>query len=100
MLIVKILSYALTFYAGRLSYMFWRNKFLDDKKKELDIYYEGVSALLEETKRRDNEVRKKWQSMVADISRYEFKDREDNGVWTDTDQLYLNSWASAEKKEN
>lgn len=94
---IRGFSYICVFYLGRLSYMWWKNKYLDMKLEEAKQYAAQANALLQQTKAKDEEVRKKWQAMVSDISQYQFGDMPNKGQWTELDQMYLNSWKSAEK---
>ena len=97
MTIFHCMAYAGFFYLGRLSVLWWRNKYLDMKVAEAKSYAAQANALLQQTKAKDEEVRRKWQAMVSDISQYQFGDMPNKGQWTELDQMYLNSWKSAEK---
>lgn len=89
--------YVAFFYFGRLSVLWWRNKYLDVKVAEAKQYAAEANELLQQAKLKDAEVRLKWQRMVSDISQYQFGDMPNKGQWTDLDQMYLNSWKSAEQ---
>jgi len=96
--IVKVLSYASVFYMGRLSYLYWRNAFLDQKKQELLEYSKELDRITHELITKEASIRKKWQYMVDDISKYQAAvNPEDTGKWTEMDDIYLKSWNSAEK---
>lgn len=84
------------FYSGRLSYTFWRNRYLDEKQRELLEYHERILKMAKGLKAKDNALRKKWQDMVVDMSTYEFSNK-NSTIWTDRDDQYLESWYSAEK---
>lgn len=93
---IRGVSYICVFYLGRLSYMWWRNKYLDMKIEEAKNYAMKANDLLQQAKDKETEVRKKWQRMVSDISQYQFSGLSNKDEWTDLDQLYLESWKSAE----
>ena len=93
---IRGVSYICAFYLGRLSYMWWRNKHLDMKIEEAKNYAMKANDLLQQAKDKETEVRKKWQRMVSDISQYQFSGLSNKDEWTDLDQLYLESWKSAE----
>ena len=93
---IRGVSYICVFYLGRLSYMWWRNKYLDMKIEEAKNYAMKANDLLQQAKDKEMEVRKKWQRMVSDISQYQFSGLSNKDEWTDLDQLYLESWKSAE----
>lgn len=95
--IIRCIGYAGCFYLGRLSVLWWRNKYIDMKVEEAKSYAAQANALLQQAKAKEAEVRKKWQAMVSDISQYQFGDMPNKGQWTDLDQMYLNSWKSAEQ---
>lgn len=95
---VKVMTYASFYFLGRTSYVWWRNKYLEDKKFELMRYHAKLLAIEEDLEEKDKEIRKKWQRMVDDISKYQAAvDPEDNGKWNEWDDVFLNSWSSAEK---
>lgn len=94
---IRGVSYVCMFYLGRLSYLWWRNKFLDVKLAEAKQYAAEANEILRQAKLKEAEVRRKWQAMVSDISQYQFGDMPNKGQWTDLDQMYLNSWKSAEQ---
>lgn len=95
--IFHCIAYAGWFYLGRLSVLWWKNKVLDVKLAQAKQYAEEANKLLQQAKLKDAEVRKKWQTMVSDISQYQFSFMENKSEWTDLDQMYLDSWKSAEK---
>ena len=87
------------FLAGRFSLRFVKDRMLEEKRlmlleitKELQTYH---GYLVE----KDKEIRKKWQNMVSDFSRYQaaITPEEQQSVWTETDDIYLSSWKSAEE---
>ena len=96
-IMVRIIANAGIFYLGRLSVLWWRNKVLDEKLAEAKMYATQANEILQQAKAKDEEVRQKWQRMVSDISQYQFGFMENKSEWTDLDQMYLNSWKSAER---
>jgi len=83
---------------GRMSYLVMRNRYLEDKKQELLSYHAELLAIEENLEARDKQIRQKWQNLVDDISKYQaMVGGFENGKWTDMDDVYLNSWKSAEE---
>lgn len=83
---------------GRMSYLVARNRYLEDKKQELLAYHAELLAIEENLEARDKKIREKWQNLVDDISKYQaMVGGFEKGKWTDMDDVYLNSWKSAEE---
>lgn len=86
------------FVAGRYSYCVWRNSYLESKKEELISYHAQLLAIEEALETKDKQIRRKWQGMVDDFSKYQAcVNPDDTGKWTDADDIYLRSWSSAEE---
>lgn len=95
---LRVISYIFVFYAGRLSYNLWRNRYLEEKRGELIAYHKALLDISDGLERKDQEIRKKWQTMVDDVSKYQsMVGGFETGKWTDMDDVYLNSWKSAEE---
>ena len=94
--IAYVFSSALWFAVGRFSYICWRNSYLEEKRQELMAKRDELLAIGEALKQEEDAIRKKWQNMVVDISKYEFANK-NSGIWTDADDIYFSSWNSAEK---
>lgn len=95
--ILKALSYAAVFYAGRYSYLYWKNQYLEEKRGQLIAFRDELVNMANSLEETDAAIRKKWQRMVTDISKYDMARRSDSGKWTEADDIYFNSWNSAEK---
>lgn len=95
--ISQIIIILASFYCGRLSYMLFKNKYLESKRDELNSYRNELIELEKALEEKDSQVRKKWQSMVDDISKYQASINGNTGKWSDWDDIYLRSWNSAEK---
>lgn len=94
----QILSMVASFYIGRYSCLALRNRYLEAKRNELNAYREELLKIERALEEKDAAIRKKWQSMVSDISKYQASMIDgDTGKWSDWDDAYLNSWSSAEK---
>ncbi len=99
---LTIVSYAVTFYLGRLSILLARNKYLE----AYEHYLKGVQEeLKQETELLDKDfrakhedIKKMWQDAVVDISMHHFADQPSymKGKWTSLDDQFLQSWMSAE----
>lgn len=97
-IVFKILSYAIVFEAGRIFANAFRAKYLEEKKAELLAYHAELLAVADALEAKDAAIRTKWQNMVDDFSKYQYAiDPSDKGKWTDMDDIYLQSWGSAEK---
>ncbi len=95
--ISQIIFIITSFYCGRLSYMLVKNKYLESKRDELNSYRNELLKIESDLEAKDSQIRKKWQSMVDDISKYQASINGDTGKWSDWDDVYLRSWNSAEK---
>lgn len=87
----------LSFFLGRYSYLVDRNKYLKIKEDELMAYRDELIDIAKSLDQKDRHIRKKWQSMVDDFSKYQAAIGNGTDTWTDMDDVYLNSWSSAEK---
>lgn len=90
--------FAVSFGLGRFSYLVDRNRYLENKKQELLAYHAELLAISEGLDEKDKKIREKWQNLVDDISKYQaMVGGFEKGKWTDMDDVYLNSWKSAEE---
>ena len=97
-MIANLFFSACAFFLGRYSYLVMRNRYLENKKAELIAYHAQLLQLSDALEGKDAAMRKKWQSMVDDFSKYQAMINPDTtGKWTDMDDQYLSSWGSAEK---
>lgn len=95
---ISIASYVFVFQLGRIVANNFREQYLEDKKRELIEYHAQLLAIADALEKKDTAIRSKWQSMVDDISKYQYAiDPSDSGKWTEMDDIYLQSWGSAEK---
>lgn len=102
MSIVKLFSYAAVFYfgfySGRRAYKIWRDEYLESKRQELLSYRKDLLLIEKHLEAKDKAVRQKWQEMVSDFADYRSKVSPETAVkWNEWDDMYLNSWSSAEK---
>lgn len=97
-MLFEIIKWTGVFYLGRLSALWARNRYLEEKRGELNAYREALIDAATVLQNKDKEIRKKWQAMVKDVSMYEAAINPKNSEkWTEADDFYLNSWKSAEK---
>ncbi len=97
-MLFEIIKWTGVFYLGRLSALWARNRYLEEKRGELDAYREALIDSATVLQNKDAEIRRKWQAMVKDVSMYEAAINPNNSnKWTEADDFYLNSWKSAEK---
>ncbi len=105
---MKYLWYITCFFLGRLSVNWWKNRYLEKEKEYLENeratlieYHEELEKIENSLIQKDREIRKKWQSMVDDFAEYNAYIRRENGEytnkWSDWDDVYFQSWNSAEK---
>lgn len=94
----KAIPYMICYLLGRASYLYHRNKYLEGKKQELIAYHEQLLAIEQSLEEKDKAIRNKWQRMVEDVAKYQAAiDPEDSGKWNEWDDVYFQSWNSAEK---
>lgn len=98
-ILVNIALCFVSFALGRHSFAIWKNSYLEEKRKELIRYHAELLCIERDLEEKDEQIRKKWQAMVSDFSKYQAMAGgfDDTGKWTDMDDIYLNSWGSAEK---
>ena len=95
---LTLLTYASWFYLGRLSYRFWQDARLEHDREEILRGAKELGRIEAQLEERDAHIRKKWQEMVNDIALYQAsQDPEASKTWSKWDDVYLNSWKSAEK---
>lgn len=96
--LIRVMSYFGFYFLGRISYVYWRNKYLEDKKQELLAYHAQLLEIEQSLEEKDKAIRNKWQRMVEDVAKYQAAiDPEDVGKWSEWDDVYFQSWNSAEK---
>lgn len=98
MIFAKIVGYAAWFWFGRCSANWIRNKKLEQKRNELETIAAELLAWSKELAKKDQAIRQKWQMMVDDFSKYDaYANKRDPKTWTEWDDIYLESWKSAER---
>ena len=74
---------------------------LDKIRRDLEEEALELDELYHDLKEQDTRIRRKWQSMVDDFSKYNAyvlsRSGKDISKWNEWDDQYLNSWGSAEK---
>ncbi|MBO5629419.1 MAG: hypothetical protein J5965_10140 [Aeriscardovia sp.] len=103
--IITIASYALAFGIGVYAGVDYTNRhyeeyatYLEEKRGELLSYRDELIDISEKLENKDKHIRHKWQEMVTDFSKYQsMVEGFESGLWTDMDDIYLNSWKSAEE---
>lgn len=97
-ILLKVMTYVSFYFLGRTSYVWWRSKYLEGKKQELLAYHVQLIEIEQDLEEKDKAIRNKWQSMVDDISKYKASvEPNENDKWNEWDDLFLESWGSAEK---
>lgn len=87
-----------SFFLGRLSHKVWKYRDLERIRQELICVSDRTSQTVAKVRRKEEEVRQKWQDMVCDISRLDANLRGDDGSkWLPQDDVFLASWLSAER---
>lgn len=83
---------------GRRSQAIKMDKDLEEKRETLTAYRDELVEIAKNLEKKDAEIRRKWQKMVDDFSKYQAAMNPENAsTWTEADDIYLNSWKSAEK---
>ena len=96
-LLYGFLAGACCFFAGRLSTLVWQNKEIQKQVETLKSAAEELKVWNEELKRKDKFIREQYQKIVVGAaSLHAFYNEEDNGKWTETDDVFFSRWNSAE----
>ena len=103
--IISIASYAVAFMVGVYAGVDYTKRhyeeyaeYLEEKRGELLSYRNKLIDISEKLEDKDKHIRHKWQEMVTDFSKYQaMVEGVESDRWTDMDDIYLNSWKSAEK---
>lgn len=95
---VFIIISAFWYEIGRRSQEIAMDKDLEEKRETLIAYRDELVEIAQHLEKKDEEIRHKWQKMVEDFSKYQAAmNPEIASTWTEADDIYLNSWKSAEK---
>lgn len=95
---IYVLVAGFGFEIGRRSQAIVMDKELEKKREALIAYRDELVEIAEHLEQKDTEIRHKWQKMVDDFSKYQAAMNPENAsTWTEADDIYLNSWKSAEK---
>jgi len=95
---IYVIIAGFSFEIGRRSQAILMDDELENKRKALVAYRDELLVMAEHLEQKDDEIRHKWQSMVEDFSKYQaMANPQESGKWTESDDIYLNSWKSAEK---
>ena len=83
---------------GYAIHFVWKDTFLEQKRRQL---HEVAAELCEEAtelKRREDDLRHRWQRMVTDMSQLKAEAFDDDPrTWTESDDAFLESWIDADK---
>lgn len=95
---VFVIMVIASFFGGRYSYLLMKNRYIEKKLSELSEFREEVGEEMKLLCLKDEEIRNKWKSMVEDFAKYQaYVESDTNSQWTEWDDVYLNSWISAER---
>lgn len=98
MMALDVVIVLVSFEIGRRSQAIVMDKDLEKKREALIAYRDELVEIAEHLEQKDTEIRHKWQKMVDDFSKYQAAMNPENAsTWTESDDIYLNSWKSAEK---
>lgn len=88
----------ISFLCGRYSYLLIKNRYIEERIKELTKVRDAANEQIMVLSMKDEEIRNKWKSMVEDFAKYNaYIESDTEGKWSEWDDVYLNSWISAEK---
>jgi len=76
----------------------WKDLFLERKRLHLLEMLDEVQEIAEETKQREANLRRRWQSMVEEMSRIKAEEFDGgSSTWSQSDDTFLASWIKADE---
>lgn len=97
-IITRTLFDLLLVLAGYSIHFVWKDLFLERKRKELHAMAAELVEAATELKRREDDLRHRWQRMVEQMSQLKAEAFDDDPrTWSETDDAFLESWINASK---
>lgn len=98
--IVRLALDTLLVLLGYSIHFVWKDLLLERKRLRVLAILEEVGEIAEETKRREADLRRRWQHMVEEMSRIKAEEFDgDPGSWSPSDDTFLASWISADRHD-
>lgn len=94
---LKFLSYFAAFYLGRLSFMVWKNMYLEDKRKALHQNAVDILEYGEDLKRREYAVSQKYKDLLSLAAEVRVTVEGETSEWDGFDDELMRQWINADK---
>ena len=96
--IVRLAFDTLFILLGYSIHFLWKDLFLERKRRTLLAMLDEVQEIAEETKQREADLRRRWQSMVEEMSRIKAEEFDGgSSTWSESDDTFLASWIKADE---
>ena len=83
---------------GYAIHFVWKDTFLEQKRRQLHDLAEELCEEANELKRREDDLRHRWQRMVEQMSQLKAEAFDDDPrTWSASDDAFLESWIDADK---
>ena len=94
---LKFLSYFAAFYLGRLSFMVWKNMYLEDKREALHQNAVDILEYGEDLKRREYAVSQKYKELLNLAAEVRVTVEGETSEWDGFDDELMRQWIKADK---
>lgn len=94
---LKFLSYFAVFYLGRLSFMVWKNMYLEDKRKALHQNAVDILEYGEDLRKREEAVRQKYKELLNLAAEVRATVEGETSKWDGFDDELMRQWINADK---
>lgn len=94
---LKFLSYFAAFYLGRLSFMVWKNMYLEDKREALHQNAVDILEYGEDLKRREYAVSQKYKELLNLAAEVRVTVEGETSKWDGFDDELMRQWINADK---
>lgn len=94
---IKFLSYFAAFYLGRLSFMVWKNIYLEEKRKALHQTAIDILEYGEDLRKREDAVRQKYKELLNLAAEVRTAAEGETSEWDGFDDELMRQWINADK---
>lgn len=94
---LKFLSYFAAFYLGRLSFMVWKNMYLEEKREALHQNAVDILEYGEDLKRREYAVSQKYKELLNLAAEVRVAVDGETSEWDGFDDELMRQWIKADK---
>lgn len=92
----KFLSYFAAFYLGRLSFMVWKNMYLEEKREALHQNAIDILEYGEDLRKREEIVNKKYKEMLNLAAEVRVAAEGETSEWDGFDDELMRLWINAD----